>query len=131
MYFFFLKIGTWANNCCQSSFFSLCFFSPNPPSIWLYIFLVVGPASCGMWDTPSTWPDKWSHVYTEDPTGETPGRRRWVHELNHSSAGLAPITHILIFQLLKTYPQALNNCKSQLKFKSQFFLKGIIYIPEF
>ena len=29
---FFLKIGPWANNCCQSFFFFPVFSSPNPPS---------------------------------------------------------------------------------------------------
>ena len=32
------------------------FFSPNPPSTWLYV-IVVGPSSCGMWDAASAWSD--------------------------------------------------------------------------
>ena len=40
-FFFFLKIGTWANICCQSSFFSS---SPQNPSKKLYVLLAL---QCG------------------------------------------------------------------------------------
>ena len=50
--FFSPKIGTWANNCCQS--FSFSALPPQPhPSTQLYI-LVAGPSSCGTRDTAST-----------------------------------------------------------------------------
>ena len=65
LFFFFLKIGTWANNCCQSFYFFLLYL-PKSPCTQLYI-LVAGPSGCGMWDTTSTWPDEWCHVCTQDP----------------------------------------------------------------
>ena len=53
---FFLKIGTRANICCQSSSL-LSSFSPKPLSTQLCI-LVVGPAGCAMWDAASAWLDE-------------------------------------------------------------------------
>ena len=70
--FFFLRIGTWANNCCQS-FLLLLFYLPKPPCTQLYI-LFACPSSCGMWDAASTWTDEWCHVCTQDPNPGPPQR---------------------------------------------------------
>ena len=47
-------------------FFSFLFFSPKPPSTWLYI-LVVGPSGCAIWDAASEWPDEQYYVHVQDP----------------------------------------------------------------
>ena len=33
-------------------------FSPQSPPVHSYIFFVVGPSSCGMWDAASAWSDE-------------------------------------------------------------------------
>ena len=33
-------------------------FSPQSPLVHSYIFFVVGPSSCGMWDAASAWLDE-------------------------------------------------------------------------
>ena len=43
-------------------------FSPQSPPVHGWVFLVVGPSSCGMWDAPSAWPDERCHVRAQDPT---------------------------------------------------------------
>ena len=52
--------------------FYFCFFSPNPPSTWLYI-LLVGHSSCGTWDAASPWPNEQCHVCGQDPNQRNPG----------------------------------------------------------
>ena len=66
-FLFFLKLGTWADICCQS--FSLS-SSPQsattaPPPAELYI-LVVGPSGCVIWDAASAWLDERCHVHARD-----------------------------------------------------------------
>ena len=56
-------------------FYLFCFISPNAPCTQLYI-LVAGPASCGMWDAASTWPDERCHVCAQDPCLR-PGSEPW------------------------------------------------------
>ena len=41
-------------------------FSPQSPPVHSYIFFVVGPSSCGMWDATSAWFDEQCHVRTQD-----------------------------------------------------------------
>ena len=41
-------------------------FSPQSPPVHSCIFLVVGPSSCGMWDTASAWLDEQCHVRVQD-----------------------------------------------------------------
>ena len=48
------------------------FFSPKPPSTWLYI-VVVRASGCAMWDATSAWPDEQCHVCTQDPNQQNPG----------------------------------------------------------
>ena len=69
--FFFLKIGTWANICCQCSFFVVFFSSSSSspqslPSPQLYI-LVIRASGSARWDAASAWPDEWCHVPAQDP----------------------------------------------------------------
>ena len=70
---FFFKIGTWANNCCQSSLFFFLLYLPKSPLVHRLYILVAGPSSCAMWDTASTWPDEQCHVHTQDPNRWNPG----------------------------------------------------------
>ena len=37
-------------------------FSPQSPPVHSCIFFVVGPSSCGIWDTASAWFDEQCHV---------------------------------------------------------------------
>ena len=67
----FLKIGTRASICCQSSFFPF-FFSQKPPSTYLYA-LVAGPSGCAMWDATSAWLDEQGHVHAPDLNQQNPG----------------------------------------------------------
>ena len=73
-FFFFLKIGTWANNCCQSSpLFLSCFIShhPAPPR---YIVVYPSCRSLQLWDATSRWPDERCHVRAQQPN---PGIPQW------------------------------------------------------
>ena len=106
--FFFFKLGTWANNRCQSSFFSfvVVFSSPKLP-VHSCIFLLSVPlvVACGTppqhglissaMSTPRIW------------TSETLGSWSGARELNHSAMGPAP--NIKCFE-------SLSGCKIWLKF---------------
>ena len=85
IYFFFLRIGTWSNNCWQSSFlfFPLLFFPKSCQYILAYF-------SCGIWDTTSALPDEQRRVHTQDPNWWNPGPPSRAPELNHSAMGPAP-----------------------------------------
>ena len=41
-------------------------FSSQSPPVHSCIFFVVGPSSCGMWDTASVWFDEQCHVLAQD-----------------------------------------------------------------
>ena len=41
-------------------------FSPQSPPVHSCTFLIVGPSSCGMWDTASAWFDEQCHVRGQD-----------------------------------------------------------------
>ena len=58
VFFFHLKIGTWADICCQSFFFLLLplFLSKAPQ--YIVVYCSCGPACCAMWDAASTGPDE-------------------------------------------------------------------------
>ena len=74
--FFFLKIGTWANSCCQSFFLFFLLYLPQSPCTQLYI-LVAGPPSCGLlWDAASTWADERCHVCAQDANPGPPAAER-------------------------------------------------------
>ena len=53
-------------------------FSPQSPPVHrrVFFFLVVGPSSCGMWDTVSAWPDERCHVRAQDPNQGNSGPLR-------------------------------------------------------
>ena len=70
--------------------FYFSFFSQRPP-VHSYVFLVVGPSSCGMWDAASAWLDEPCHVVPRIRAGETLDGRSRACELNHSAMGPAPI----------------------------------------
>ena len=59
-------------------FFNFIFpFSPQSPLVHSCVFLVVGPSSCGMWDTASAWLDEQCHVRGQDPNRRNPGLLKW------------------------------------------------------
>ena len=60
-FLFFLKI------------FFFPFFSSQSPSVHSYIFFVVGPSSCGMWDAASAWLDEQCHVRAQDSNQRNTG----------------------------------------------------------
>ena len=59
-------LGPRSNFYSSSYFKNFIFFSQSPP-VHSYVFLVVGPSSCGMWDAASAWPDERCHVHAQDP----------------------------------------------------------------
>ena len=71
-------------------FFSPAFSSPNPQYIVVYIFLVVGPPSCGMWTPPQRGLMSGAMSVPRIRTGKTLGHRSGACKPNHSAMGLAP-----------------------------------------
>ena len=70
--------------------FYFSFFSSKPSGTQLYIFLVVGPSSCGMWDATSAWLNECGAMSAPRiQTGETLGHRSGACKLNHSPTGVA------------------------------------------
>ena len=65
-------------------------FSPQSPLVHSCVFLVVGPSSCGMWDTASVWLNEWCHVCAQDLNQRYPGPLKGACKLNHSAMGLTP-----------------------------------------
>ena len=62
-------------------FLRFCFFpfSPQSPLVHSYIFFVVGPSGCGMWDAASAWFDEQCHVCAHDslPAAERTNLTAW------------------------------------------------------
>ena len=48
------------------------FFSPKPP-VHSCIFFIVGPSSCGMWDSASAWFSEQCHVRAQDSNQQNTG----------------------------------------------------------
>ena len=48
-------------------------FSPQSTPVHSCIFFVVGPSSCGMWDTASAWSDEQCHVRAQDSNQRNTG----------------------------------------------------------
>ena len=70
-------------------FYFFLFLSKAPP-VHSCIFLVVGPASCGMCVRPQHGLTSGAMSTPRIGTGKTLGCRSRVHELNHSATGSAP-----------------------------------------
>ena len=69
--------------------FYFSFFSQSP-HVHSCVFLVVGPSSCGMWDTASAWLESSATSAPRIRTGETLGHQSRVRELNQLATALAP-----------------------------------------
>ena len=48
-------------------------FSPQSPPVHSFIFFIVGPSSCGMWDAASTWFEEQCHVRAQDSNQRNTG----------------------------------------------------------
>ena len=86
--FFFFRLAPELTTVCQSFFFFSAFSLQIPPT-HSCVFLVVGPFSCGMWDTASMWPDEWCHVCAQDPNQRNPGllkQRVWTSPLGYRAS---------------------------------------------
>uniref|UniRef100_A0A8C4M8N5 Tr-type G domain-containing protein n=1 Tax=Equus asinus TaxID=9793 RepID=A0A8C4M8N5_EQUAS len=47
-----------------------------PPQLFVYVFLVLGPSSCGMWAATSAWPNEQCYVPAQDPNQRNSGPLR-------------------------------------------------------
>ena len=48
-------------------------FSPQSPPVHSFVFFVVGPSSCGVWDAASAWFDEQCHVRAQDSNQRNTG----------------------------------------------------------
>ena len=81
-------------------------FSLQSPPVHSCVFLVVGPASCGMWDTTSSSAMSAPRIRP----GETLSHRSRAHELNHSARGPVPhsFSFTLTYELLEEQIEVFN-----------------------
>ena len=68
-------------------------FSPQMLPVHSCIFFVVGPSSCGIWDTASAWPDEQCHVHAQDSNQRNTGP----HAAEHTNLTTRPWGQPLIF----------------------------------
>ena len=66
-------------------------FSPKAPQ-----YIVVGPSSCGMWDTTSAWPDELCHVHAQDLNRQNPGPLKSSAQTQPLGPGAGPFMNFYI-----------------------------------